>query len=237
MSIFPGSSVSNYKEMLSKLSWYTGFAALICILILQAYVPPVKQLSAYIDGVFPKDFADLVQFPISYAGVFILAIIIGLLAHAIKLHDRLSDVFCIRKEFDLKQLLYPLAIASGASLSIAQFRSMRENREDLMSSTFYKYASSTEPKISSHTITQALTNLSWFWVCLEAITLFTLSAVFLMAYNAWQPAALLLTCCAVLFILMWFFRSQTRTYAERQVRLILDDNTRRMEVTAVFNAL
>lgn len=237
MSFFPILTVNNYKEMLSKLGWYTCGVALLCIFVLRQFVPPVAQLSAYIDSVFPKEVADVLPFPISLVGVFILAIATALVAHAIKLHDRLSDLLRIRDEFDVNYVLYPLAIASGASMSVAQFNKVRQLRKSLMGSSFYAYASSTSPVIDNHTIVQALTNWSWFWVCLEAIALLTVTAIILAIYGAWLPSAWLLIACTALLLLMRFFRLQSAKYAESQVEQVLRDGTRRAAVAAAFNAL
>ncbi|NTG74480.1 hypothetical protein G6M02_14230 [Agrobacterium rhizogenes] len=237
MSFFPIFSVNNYTQMLTKLCWYTGGVALFCIFMLKQFAPPVRQLSAYIDSVFPKEAANLLHLPNSLVGVFILAAAIAFIAHAIKLHDRLSDLLCIRNEFDVNYVLYPLAIASGANLSVAQFNRVRQQRKSLMGSTFYAYASSTTPAIDSHTITQALTNWSWFWVCLEAIVLLTVTAIFLAGFGAWTPAASLLIACMVLLLFMRFFRLQSAAYAEGQVEQVVRDDIRRAAVAAEFNAL
>lgn len=237
MPFFPIFSVNNYNEMLTKLGWYTFGGALLCIFTLRQFTPLVTQVTACIDSVFPKEAADVLPFPISLVSVFILAIATALVAHAIKLHDRLSNLLGIRNEFDVNYVLYPLAIASGANLSVAQFNKVRQLRKSLMGSTFYAYVSSTNPVIDSHTITQALTNWSWFWVCLEAIAFLTVTAIILAIYGAWPAAASLLIACMVLLLLMRFFRLQSATYAESQVEQVLRDSARRAAVAAEFNAL
>ncbi|WP_162943927.1 MULTISPECIES: hypothetical protein [unclassified Rhizobium] len=237
MSFFPILSVNNYSEMLTKLGWYTWGVSIFCIVMLRQFVRPMTELSDYIDSVFPKEAADFLHLPISLIGVLALAILFALIAHAVKLHDRLSDLLRIRSEFDVNYVLYPLAIASGSTLSVAQFDKVRLSRKSLMGATFYAYVSSTKPVIDSHTITQALTNWSWFWICLEAITLLFATATILAVYGAWTPAALLLIACIVLLLLMRFFRLQSAAYAESQVAQVVRDETRRAAVAAEFNAL
>jgi hypothetical protein len=170
-------------------------------------------------------------------GAAIIAILFAIFANAIKLHDRLSDVLLIRYKFDVNCVLYPLAIVSGASVSVGQFLKLRQNRKLLMSKTFYNYVSSTRPVIDSHTITQALTNWSWFWACLEAISMFSLSALILVFNGAFQPAAWLFIVCATLLLFMQFFLAQAIIYAESQVTEVLQCDTRRAAVEAEFNAL
>lgn len=237
MSFFSFASVDNYKQMLRKLSWYTGIVTLFCIIILRTYVPPIAQMSDWINSIFPDEAATLLRISVSFAGVAVPAVLISLFAHSIKLHDRLSDLLRIRHEFDVHYVLYPLAIASGACLSIAQFSKVRQMRKSLMGSTFYAYVSSTNPVIDSHTITQALTNWSWFWASLEAIVILSLTAIILALYGAYFPSTCILIVCTFLLLIMRFFRLQSAIYAESQVVQILRDETRRSLVAAEFNAL
>lgn len=237
MAFIPILSVHNYEEMLAKLGWYSGGVALGCIFILRHFVPPIARLSANIDSVFPKELAAILPFPVSLVGVFILAIPIALVAHAIRLHDRLSDLLRIRREFDVHYVLYPLAIASGASMQVAQLTKIKQMRQSLMDSVFYVYASSTNPLIDSHTITQALTNWSWFWIILETATLLIGTAIILVTYGAWIPATSLLIASTILIFFMRFFRLQSAAYAERQIEQVLRDSSRREAVAAAFNAL
>lgn len=236
-SILPPLSVNNYPEMLLKLGWSAGLVSFGCLLVLRRYVSPIAEFSSYIDGIVPKEIAELVHIPGSVFGVAILAIIIAVVAYAIKLHDRLSDLLRLRAEFDVHYILYPLAIASGATLSSAQFSKIRQQRNSLMGAAFYQYASSTKPTIDTHTITQALTNWSWFWACLEAMTLLLISASVLAVYDAWKPAVTLCFISVLLMLAMRFFRLQSAGYAESQAEQILRDEDRRSAVAALFNAL
>jgi hypothetical protein len=237
MTFFPILNVNTYNEMLTKLGYYTFAVTLFCIYLLRRFVPPVAQFSTYIDSLVPAEAKDVFPVPVSFAGLFAFAIGIALLAHAIKLHDRLSDLLRIRKEFDINYVLYPLAAASRPAISLGQFSKIRGQRSNLMASTFYSYASSTRPVIDSHTITQALTNWSWFWVCLEAIAILFGTAITLAFYGEWKTTAFLLIGCSVLLLLMRFFRLQSAVYAESQVEQILRDPVRRASVAAEFNAL
>jgi len=237
MSFLPIFSVKNYPEMLAKLGWYAFTVALFSIFMLREYVQPVTQLSRYIDDVFPQELAGAVPFPISLAGVFVLAVGIALIAHSFKLHILISSALRIRAEFDVNFVLYPLAIASGAKLTSAHLTKIENDKNRLMYSAFYAYVSSTEPKTDRHTITQALTNWSWHWVCLETTAILGVTAIVLAIYDAGGQAASLLIVCAVLLLFMRFFRLQSAEYARRQVEQILQDATRRTAVAAEFNAL
>lgn len=237
MKFFPILNVNNYNEMLAKLGWYSAFVSLVSIFILRSNVPPIQSLSAYIDKIVPNDIAGVLPFPVSLAGVFVISILVGIVAHSIKLHDRLSDLFRIRKEFDVNFVLYPLAIASGAKISPAQLDRIKQNRSALMGSTFYAYVSSTKPVIDSHTITQSLTNWSWFWVLLEAQGILSVTAVLLAIYGAWFQTAMVLFACIFMLVPMRFFRLQSAKYAESQVQQVLRDTVRRADVAAEFNAV
>jgi len=216
---------------------YTFCVSALCILILNSFVPSIGKAITYLNSSLLQYLPDNITTSSRITGELLLIFTAAILISAVKLHDRLSDILRIRNEFDIHYVLYPLVAASGATLSATQFNQVRLQRRRLMTSCFYAYASSTTPTIDRHTISQALTNWSWFWVSLEAISLFFTTAIVLMCYAAWMPAALLLMGCLMLLLFMRYFRLQSASYAERQVKQILHDETRRSQIADTFNAL
>lgn len=85
-------------------------------------------------------------------------------------HDQISNRFKIRHHFDFQYILIPMANEVGIALNAEQRKKVYEDRNELMDKVFYKYADSTEPKISKHNIILALTNWALFWICIESIT-------------------------------------------------------------------
>ena len=166
--IMPKLTVTNYPEMLLKL-WAANFLVTIgCLWLLRIYVGPIDEALKHLDATPAVPVFGTVTIPF---GTFVVAFLISIFSAGIKLHDKISDALRIRSEFDIRWILIPMALLSGAALTTAQFEKLKIDARRLMGEVFYTYASSTAGKqvIDEHAITQALTCWSWYWVCVEAI--------------------------------------------------------------------
>lgn len=107
-----------------------------------------------------------------------------------------------------------------------------------MNEVFYKYASGAKTAdIDGHLITQALTAWSWYWMCVEALVILTLTTVALVWFAKWGATVLILAIMFALLLLMRAFRAKATNYAEAEVSEILEDGKRRQAVKSVFDAL
>jgi hypothetical protein len=115
-----------------------------------------------------------------------IALLAGGCSYAFQLHDRLSDVFKIRHRFDRSCILLPLALLAGVKLSAMQLNAVDANRDTLMHKVFYRFASSRsdKPLVDRHDIEHALAAWSWFWILLEGMTLFVVSAAIAIYFNS-----------------------------------------------------
>ena len=109
----------------------------------------------------------------------VIAFVVALLTRMFQFHDRISDVLGIRRRFDLKNILIPLAKRVGSDVTEEKELKMAERRDELMHAVFYKYASSRaeKPLVDKHDIEHALNAWSWFWVLVEAFCYFGVGAV------------------------------------------------------------
>jgi len=157
-------AVGDYPKMLNKIAVSTFTGTILAIWLLRYEVPALDNLLKPL-SVPIKVFGD-VNLPL---GTILPALVVAALSRMFKLHDRISDIFRIRQRFDVGEILFPMAIASGASLSGDQIRAIRKNCKSMMYKVFYKYASSTAGKavIDSHYITMALDQWCWYWIVLE----------------------------------------------------------------------
>jgi hypothetical protein len=156
-----------------------------------------------------------------------------------KLHDRISDIFLIRQRFDVSEILFPLAIGSGASLNIDQIRTFKKERNSLMYKVFYKYASSTPGKavIDSHYITMALDQWCWYWIVLEVTFLgFVLAATFLITGRYFLAAIFFAGVLGTVGVLQ-FIRNLCSDYTLQEVEAILEKSNRKVQIAEVFRAL
>jgi hypothetical protein len=175
MSLNPFAPVSDYPSMLNKIALYTFGVTLLAGFCVYSRVPQIRPWLLPVEVAVP-------EFPVKVPmGVLLVAFGVAFLSRTVKLHDRISDVFGIRKRFDVEVILFPMAAASGAALTLDQQESVRNNRLNLMSKVFYRYATSSPGKavIEAHAITMALDQWSWYWILVEADLIALITAALL----------------------------------------------------------
>src|SRR4051812_12412628 len=151
MSFNPLQPVTDYVSMLNRIFWLTTLSAVVATAILRIYFPAVDQLLAKLD--FDFEIAGIKGIKLGYV---VPALVVGGVTRATRFHDCVSSLFGIRKRFDVNEILLPLASESGFGVGSLSLKKLGDCRTDLMRSTFYRYASSTDPKIDKHLIYQAL---------------------------------------------------------------------------------
>ena len=231
----PKLTVTNYPEMLRKLSAAMLFVMIGCLSVLRAQIPVFDDAFKHLDFIFPA-VPVLGPITIPFAS-FLTAFVIACITESIKLHDKLSDLFKFRHEFDIRWILIPIALLAGATLSVTQMEKLRYARQPLMGQTFYKYASSTKPEIDPHTITQALTSWSWYWICVEATAVLIPTGAILAYVGKYSWSTAIALVVLVLLTLLRVFHFDCAKYANSQIEQILSDSDRRSAVVAAFNAL
>jgi len=149
--------------MLNKIGFFTLFVVMGCWYIILLMFP---NIDLALKNVLPNGGT------IKFIGIdikfyfFIISIIIAIIARAIRLHDRISDMLKIRKKYDLDNILLPLGV--GCGYKISSIEKINEKRSVLMSSCFYKYCSYSQPKIDAHLVYTTLDYLCWYWIAVEA---------------------------------------------------------------------
>jgi hypothetical protein len=169
----------------------------------------------------------------------VIALTVALLTRAVRLHDRISDMLGIRKRFDQKHILFPLAALVGQPLTATQREAVIAKQHDLMRDLFYRYSSSRadNPLVDKHEIEHALDSWSWFWVCIEAVVLFAVAGVIALLFNAHQPGVWLFIVGMIFasFAVMQYPR--LGRYAKIEISAIAADSTAARDVRARLNAL
>ena len=230
MSLFkaPG----NYSEMLNKISLYTFIGSLVCVAMVGYASISASMFMARLD--IPVDVLGIKGIPLAY---LIVALGVAVIFRAVRLHDKISDLFAIRERFDIQEILIPLAGSAGIPAPLAFMNCLRQRRHELMYRVFYKYASSTGPMIDHHLIIMALDKWSWFWIIIELIVVGLISAGFLVALASYKVAAWL---SVVLLVATFFAILVNRicaSAAHRQVTAIVEEPGRRREIKEAFDAL
>jgi hypothetical protein len=234
MSLNPFASVDNYAaSMLNKIGVFSFFALLGAIALLRSYLP---SLDAILASLSPE--IEVAGIKVG-AGTVIPAILLALMSRMFKLHDRLSDLLGIRRRFDQEAILLPMALASGATLSIEQVRRLRERRREFMGLVFYKYVSSTKDKaeIDRHAITIALDQWAWYWILLEACFFALVTSIVLIIVGHLAPAVWLLLAILTAQGLLLMSRGLSVGFALDEVALVLSERDRREDIARAFRAI
>ncbi|HXW71719.1 MAG TPA: hypothetical protein VEK34_09795 [Methylocella sp.] len=233
--VWPKLTVSDYPEMLRKLSAAAFSVTLGCVFFVRYRIAAIDQSLDALEKVAPQIEALHIHIPF---GTFIIAAVSAVLSESIKLHDKISDALGIRAEFDARWILIPMVLLSGSTMERNRFDRIASDRKRLMNDVFYKYASSgRKAVIDKHLITQALTAWSWYWVCVESFVLLIPTAAVFMFFRDWGTASLALALMLALLVIMKVNRAEASKYAEAEVSAILADDCRRQAVKSVFDAL
>lgn len=212
-------NVSNYSEMLSKLAWFAGINSFIVMTVIIKDIEIFRVIDQYLEEVE----IPLLTYDISVA--FFLSVIIAILTHIMRFHDRLSDLFRIRSRFDVDCIIVPLISMVGFKLPADGLNKIQNSRNKMMKELFYKYNSSGEgddPIISGHTRKEALTSWSWYWVLLEGSVIFIIGALIALLIGSYFVASCFLLISVFMNFIMQYLFGEVRRYAWRQVSEISD---------------
>ena len=237
MSLNPLAQVKDYHSMLNRIAWLTTVSATVAVWRLRLNWQWFNGLFAALDSLdFELSVADA-KVAIKILGYLIPGVVIALCARAVRLHDRLSDLLRIRESFDVEEIIVPMARGAGFPVGTLSVEGLKEARSKLMGPIFYRYASSTDPKIDKHLIYEALDWWSWYWALVESIAILGTTALILAILGGYSETAMLAIGCVVMLVVLPFFRRHCARYAAREVDEILADDARKGAVLKEFRAL
>lgn len=239
MSNFPTIlTVSNYREMLTKLAvyfWIFSSVTLYFLLPQVAWLKPIDDFARELG----RGLGDLPWFDWTTAPAVVLGFLLALIANSIKLHDLISNAFLIRERFEFDCIVWPMVSRCGVTVRAEKVQAFVGARTQIMQNCFYKYASSTDnaPVVSRHDIEQALTNWSWIWITLEVRLLFWSAALIAATAEAWQMSFGFAIAAGIAELLSHAFKLDARKYALSQVNKITSDTDRRAAIQSYLEAL
>lgn len=154
---------SDYGIMLWKIALGTSVSTLLSLWTLAQLDEDINSLFAK----YPIEVEIFGGFSLSMGYLVPLGVVL-FLSRSLRLHDRISDLFKIRLNFDVNHILGRLAEGVGWRVDKIILDKLRHNRRWLMNACFYHYATSSGPKIDAHLVKMALDAWTWFWVVLES---------------------------------------------------------------------
>ena len=235
MALSPLAPVSDYQSMLSRVFWFTSVAALGVVWLLRENVPAIELQLSQLDSVLHSGSGELLPIP---AGTLLPALAIGLLARVFRLHGHLAHWLGVRERFDIDVIIDALAREADVDVDQVADEQWVARRHDIMRQAFYRFAGNNSLEIDPHLVHQALDSWSWFWIGLEAATVFVLAGFALIAGGSYAVGlATLGISLATAGIGLPLIRLQCKRFALAQVRAIVSDPERLELVRQAFAGL
>jgi len=222
----------SYSEMLERIFATTLATGFLCTVFLAQGSPAVHDLVNRISA--SADIGPLKGVKALYV---LIPLGIAIFARVIKLHDKISDIFRIRKRFDTRHILLPMAERLGFDINNPFRASVENDRIQAMYAVFYPYAGFAEPAIDQQLVRTALDNWGWFWVALEAAFLTLVTLIVFFAIGRWNHGLLTLGVLILLILFLFYQWSVCKRSASAQVEAILQDAERADKVRRYFAKL
>lgn len=217
--------------MLYKIFFWTLIGSLVATIV---FLNASPKAAASLGRLALEVDTEIVKVKLGYV---LPALIVAVVFRIFKVHDGISDIFGIRKNFDVQEILVPLAGEANFSVNLERLASLQRNREKLMYTCFYEYASSTAPKIDQHLIRSALDRWSWFWVLAELLAVNAILIVLLMSVSAFRQAAWSAVVMIVGLAVMTFCQRACASIAHAQVERIVANPTFLAQISKNFNEI
>jgi hypothetical protein len=234
------STTKNYDEILKKLASFAFYETYLITLLLRAnprFDAFFKAIESW--GPIGKVVGIIPHYDVLNVSGFVIAFIVAILTHTYQFHDRISDVFGIRRRFDRKSILNPLFQRVGCVVTKDKEAKIAQHRDELMHAVFYKYASSraAQPLVDKHDIEHALNAWSWFWLFVEGVFYFGLGAIIAWWLDSQNLAVTLGIISIALVVLALVQRTRLDRYARPQIDTIAADPTASYDIKGKFDAL
>lgn len=234
------STTKNYDQVLTKLASFAFYETYAITLILRQN----SKFGTFFSGIESwGPIGKIVQIvphhdALNISGI-VIAFAVAVLTHAFQFHDRISDVFGIRRRFDRRRILIPLSQRVGVPVDEDKEAKIALRRDELMHAVFYKYASSRaeKPLVDKHDIEHALNAWSWFWAFVEAVAYFGFGAIIAWWLDSGDLAIVFAFLSAgPLFVALLQWPRLAR-YVRPQIDSIAADPLAAADVRQQFNAL
>ncbi|HVO56322.1 MAG TPA: hypothetical protein VMT51_01365 [Dongiaceae bacterium] len=234
------STPKDYAQVLKKLASFAFYETYLITLLLRAN-PRFDTFFAGIESWGPiGKVAGIVPHHevLNLFGV-VIAFAVAVLTHMFQFHDRISDIFGIRRRFDCKSILIPLSQRVGSVVTEDKEVKIGKHRDELMRTVFYKYASSRAdmPLVDKHDIEHALNAWSWFWAFVEAVVYFGVGAIIAWWVGSHGLAGIFAITSAAVLIIAFVQRTRLGRYARPQIDSIAANPTAAADVKCQFDAL
>jgi len=226
------SQPDSYQGILKRIFYMSVITGVVCTFCIAKASPLFKEL---LDSFNVE--ANLGPMKNVKALYLLIPLGIALTSRIFRLHDKLQKVFGIRKKFEERYILQPLAKNLNLNLDEQQKCCIANKRTDLMRNVFYPYASFSNPSIDRQLVYTAADHWGWFWSALESSFILLITIIIFLALSAWLYLKITLGVVLLLVLFMFYqWRILIKT-AETQVKAIKEDPKRQEKTTSIFQTL
>ncbi|KAB2454627.1 hypothetical protein F8160_09535 [Bacillus sp. CH126_4D] len=212
--------VKDYNGMLRMTAVGSAVILFLCFIYLK-----------YQTGIFDNFIKEFPSVEVEIKGVklsttYILPPLVWMfISLSIRVHDRISDLFKIRKNFDCNHILLPFTQKLNIPLNDTKKLKLFKNREDLMAKIFYKYADSTktesEDNISPHLIHKALNNWAYFWILLEGQIFIGITIIIYICQKDWKNMLITLIVLILTLLIQFLIYKDAKKIVNQEINAIL----------------
>lgn len=233
-------SSSDYDKMRQKLASFVFYEIFIATWLLRQTKAVGEFFKHYEDRILVQNLSSAPGwiYDINVSG-FVIALVLALITYIFHFHDRLSDLFGIRKRFDTNHIVKALAEDIGLEFTDEMKKAVEAQHDRVMRNVFYTYTSSRAetPLVDKHDIIQALDAWTWFWVCLEGVAVWAMAASVACLIGSPMLTQGFLVLLAGYLIVMLLIHPMLKRRAAAQVEKIADDHTAQLKVKEYLGAL
>lgn len=228
----PAALTASYSAMLTRILVFVFFWTLLLTWVVAQRSIPCQNFVNYF--AVPFKFAGFETLGIGY---FLPAISLASISRMFRIHDRVSDLIGIRRNFDLYHILYPLAEKCGVTVHWQMIPVIETKRKALMGQVFYAYVGYVDPKVDPHLVYNALDNWSWLWVLLELSILSLISGVICIAADAYYRGFFLIVLAIMKVVAVcYFYYWQCIPAAQSEIDAIVSSPDRKNDIEKAFLA-
>jgi hypothetical protein len=218
--------------MLKRIFVVTLSVAVLCTFALAAVSPAVRTFVESWNAQVSIGILDSVR-----ALYVLIPLLVAILFRVFFLHDKISDLFRLRRRFDLENILRPLAEGIGFPTAGPKWERIEQDRDLAMTRTFYRYASFRDPQIDLQLVRTAADRWAWFWCTVEPLVILLITGLIFAMLAAWFQLFVVLVFMAVLIATGFLLWPQLRTGARNQVAEILNNKTWKEEIRSALDNL
>jgi len=234
------STTRDYADVLKRLASFAFYETYLITFLLRSN-PHYDSFFTTVESWGPvgKAISTIPHYDVFNLSGLMIAFLVAILTLTFQFHNLISGILGIRRRFDRKSILIPLARAVGYEVTKDSERKIRKQRQELMHAVFYRYASSRaeKPLVDKHDIEYALNAWSWFWVFVEAVFYFGIGAIIAWRVDSGRLAVGFAVVSAVVLVLSMIQRLRLDRYSRPEIETIASDRTAAYEIKARFDAL